>query len=286
MLEVPGYKIEHKLGEGAMGAVYRGSQDGTGRAVAIKMLPPHLATNEEYIARFYREAESAMKLQHPNIVAGLAVGETGGFHYFVMEFVDGESFEKKLQREKKIAEKEAIGYAIQCASALEVAASKQIVHRDLKPANILVNKENQVKIVDLGLAKQTGGGGQQLTRVGMIMGSPYYLAPEQAAMSQLDARTDLYGLGATLYHLVVGRPAFEGEDPVDILDQVISAPPPDPRLRNPQLSADFAKAIQKLMAKKPKDRFQTPTELRVALETMQKGGGGFFGWLKRLFGGK
>jgi serine/threonine-protein kinase len=274
-LDIPGFSIEQKLGEGQMGAVYRGTHMASGTSVAIKILPPHLATNREYIARFKREAESAIQLQHPSIVRGLAVGELQGFHYFVMEYVDGESLEKRLQREKKVPERDALAWAIALASALECAAAEKIVHRDIKPANILLSRAGEVKLVDLGLAKQVGAGEEkkpQLTRVGMIMGSPYYLAPEQAACQPLDSRTDLYGLGATLYHLVTGGVAFDGADPIDILDQVISAPAPDPRLRAPHLSEPFARVIKLLMAKKRDDRYATPTELRLALEHLRKNG--------------
>jgi serine/threonine-protein kinase len=274
-LDIPGFSIEQKLGEGQMGAVYRGTHMASGTSVAIKILPPHLATNREYIARFLREAESAIQLQHPNIVRGLAVGELQGFHYFVMEYVDGESLEKRLQREKRVPERDALAWAISLASALECAAAEKIVHRDLKPANILLSRAGEVKLVDLGLAKQVGQGAEkkpQLTQMGMIMGSPYYLAPEQAACQPLDSRTDLYGLGATLYHLVTGGVAFDGADPIDILDQVISAPAPDPRIRAPQLSEPFARVIRRLMAKKRDDRYATPTELRLVLEHLRKTG--------------
>jgi len=290
-LEIPGYVIEQKLGEGAMGAVYRGRRASDGAAVAIKILPPQLAKNAEYVARFTREAESARRLSHPSIVAGLDHGTSGGFHFFVMEFVDGETLEKLIQRHGAVPEPEAIRHAIAVASALECAAKEGIVHRDLKPANILVSKDGLVKVVDLGLAKQTGagGGGPQLTRVGMIMGSPYYLSPEQASLKPLDTRTDLYGLGATFFHVVTGQVPFDGADPIEIMEQVLNSAPPDARVRNPKVSVELSQVLKKLMAKRPDDRYATPTELRKALEHLRDtgrlpGAGGLWGWLKGLFG--
>jgi serine/threonine-protein kinase len=288
---LPGYELEKKLGEGQMGAVYKGRETASGRTVAVKLLPPHLAANREYIARFDREAQAAMRLQHPNIVQGIACGEAGGFHYFVMEFVEGESLEARIKRDRKVPERDALEVALGVAAALECAAREGIVHRDLKPANILVGTGGQVKVVDLGLAKNVDDEKKQqpaLTRVGIILGSPYYLAPEQAATQKVDARSDLYSLGATLYHLVTGSVPFDGQDPIEILENLLSSPPPDPRRRAPDLSEAFSRAITKLMAKRPDARFQTPTELRLELLRIREDSsrGGTLRWIKRLLTGR
>jgi len=280
-----------------MGSVYLGRHTKLNRKVAIKILTPQVSEDKTYIARFYREARASCQLNHPNIVQGLDAGEANGFHYFIMEFVEGESLQDRLEREGKLPEPDVIGVGIGIASALEHAAASAIVHRDLKPANVLLDQGGQVKLVDLGLAKQVGGGSdiQKLTRAGVILGSPYYLAPEQAAEQGVDHRSDLYSLGATLFHLATGAVPFDGEDPIEILEKVLHSSPPDPKVRNPELSDALSWVIGKLLSKQRDDRFQTAKELREALEEPKATGtvkampapkrGGLFGFIRGLFGG-
>ncbi len=200
------YRILRRLGEGGMGAVYLGFQEGQNRQVAIKVLADQLASSDAYVKRFYREAKSGEILNHPNIVRGLAVGQDAASrkHYLVLEYVDGPSALALLEKHGRLPVGDAVHVALDVARALEHAHSRNVVHRDIKPDNILITRSGVAKLSDLGLAKRTDEA-SHLTGTRQGFGTPWYMPYEQAINAKhADARSDIYALGATLYHLVTG----------------------------------------------------------------------------------
>lgn len=267
------YEIMSKLGEGGMGAVYKAKQRGIERLVALKILAPHLAKDPEFRERFIREARAVAKLNHPNIVAGIDVGTDRGLYYFAMEFVDGQSLGSLLhKRGGTLPEREALEFTRQVALALHHAHTHGLLHRDVKPENILIGRDGQTKLADLGLARSARRDEDaSMTSAGMAVGTPYYISPEQArGMSDLTAGTDLYSLGATLYHLLTGKHVFEGPTGAVIMAKHVGEKPPDPRDESSELSKRTAQLVVKLLQKDPKDRYkdgqQLADELHAAIE--------------------
>jgi len=258
-------RIERELGRGGMGAVYLAHHLTLEVPVAVKVLPPHFAAkNPQFAARFLREGRLAARLAHPNLMAVRDADrdEQTGLHYLVLEFVDGGSVKDRIDA-GPIAPAEALDIAIGVAEALVAAAEHRIVHRDIKPDNIMLTRKGQVKLADLGLAKdigQEGGGG---TMSEAMMGTPAYMSPEQIQDAKhVDARADLYSLGATLYHMLVGATPYQADSTVHLLMKVVHEPLPDPRVRRPELPSAAAELCLRLMAKKPEDR---PASAVVAL---------------------
>jgi serine/threonine protein kinase len=211
---IGGYELLELLGKGGMGTVYR-AKTPAGAVVAVKILAPHLTGNDVLRSRFYLEAKLAMGLEHPNIVRAIDVGEDNARHYLAMEFIDGESLNKRIAREGAIPEPDAIKITADVARALDKAHAEGLVHRDVKPDNILVTKAGDVKLTDLGLAKKAEID-LDLTRTGKGLGTPHFMAPEQFRDAKnVDPRSDIYALGATLYVMVTGRLPFRGNDPLD-----------------------------------------------------------------------
>lgn len=263
--EISGYKILQKLGGGAMGTVYKGIQLSMDRPVAIKILEKHLAKNTEFVERFMREAQAVARLNHENIVAGIDAGQTStGAHYFIMEFVEGEPLSKTLDGQKKLQIKDALEVTLQVAKALEHAHKHGIIHRDIKPENIMLTyTESGVfsKLCDLGLAREEGAT-SKLTVVGATLGTPNYISPEQAkGEKNIDIRSDIYSLGASFYHMLTGSVPFPQTNPAVVCAMHVTKPFPDPRELNPEVPEDVCNIIKKCTEKKPKDRYQKPTEL-------------------------
>ena len=253
-----------------MGAVYKALQLSLDRTVAIKILSPALAKNPAYARRFEREALASSKLNHPNIVAALDVGEEDGLRYLVMEYVAGRTVAQLLAR-GALDEKRAVGIIIQIVRALDHAARADIVHRDIKPANILVTKQGLAKLGDLGLAKEIKADGSE-TEEGIAMGTPFYVSPEQArGEKHIDGRTDIYALGATLYHMVTGRVPFSGPNPAVVMTMHITEPLPPPEEVHEGVSRGLSQIIEKMMAKDKGARYQTPAELMTDLQAWMEG---------------
>lgn len=263
------YELIQKIGEGGMGSVYKARDTSTGRIVALKVLPPNLAQDKTFMGRFQREAIAVTRLEHPNIVRGLDVGSAGGAHYIAMEFIDGQDCDKILARRNRLPEKEAIRIALQVAKALQYAATKRLVHRDIKPANILVTQDGKAYLTDLGLAKSTSATAAKLTQTGITMGTPHYISPEQAmGAPDLDIRSDIYSLGATLYHLVTGRVPFEGSSPAVIVAKHLTEELPNPKDIVPELSPGLVAVLEKMLAKDRNDRYQDPAQLVADLQNL------------------
>jgi eukaryotic-like serine/threonine-protein kinase len=269
--QIEGYRLVSRLGRGGMGSVYKAVQISMDRSVALKVLKPSLVKDDQQVARLRREAQLIGRLEHPNIVRGLDFGVSNGFHYFAMEYVDGESVKGVLDEKGPFKEADALEVVRKVALALDHAHAEGIVHRDIKPGNILLSRDGAVKLADYGLAKGPLED-QSLTQSGVTVGTPQYISPEQAkGPSEVDIRTDLYSLGATLYHMVTGRPPFEGETLAHLIQQVLYEPYAPPRTLRRDLSPDVAFLIDKLMARRPRHRFQTPKELLAALATLANG---------------
>ncbi len=270
--QIPGYKILGKLGAGAMAIVYKAKQLSLNRTVAIKVLPKRFSENPEYVERFYKEGQAAGSLNHPNIVQAIDVGEAGGYHYFVMECVEGKTLYEDLSAGKVFPETEALEIIIQVAHALAHAHAKGLIHRDVKPKNIMINTAGEVKLADMGLARATTDLEAAQTEAGKAYGTPYYIAPEQIrGKIDIDGRADIYGLGATFYHLITGRVPFMAEDSAEVMKKHLREKLIPPDHINTSLSAGVSEVIEIMMAKRREDRYKNVEELLMDLEALRNG---------------
>lgn len=270
--QIPGFQIISKLGQGAMATVYKARQLSLDRIVAIKVLPKRLSENQEFVDRFYREGRAAAQLNHPNIVQAIDVGEAGGYHYFVMEFVDGKTVYDQLQNDKAIAENLAVKIVLQTAMALDHAHARGFIHRDVKPKNIMLGSHGEVKLADMGLAREVSDYQTAQSEAGRAYGTPYYISPEQIRGEiNIDFRADVYSLGATFYHMVTGKVPFEGATPSAVMHKHLKEElvPPDHVTR--ALSAGIGEVIELMMSKQRDDRYGSTRELIADLETIARG---------------
>jgi serine/threonine-protein kinase len=255
-----GYEILGRIGAGAMGTVFKARHRKLNRIVALKVLKPALARNERFVDRLRREARIVASLDHPNIVKGYDLGEEGGYHYFVMEYVEGRSLRDLLAEWGAFPPEKVLDLAIQVAQALDHALARGVIHRDIKPGNILIDARGKVKLTDMGLAK--GPADVTITRDGATVGTPQYISPEQARNpQQADVRSDLYSLGATLYHMATGTPPFRGETMAEVIHQVLHDQPRPPSELDPGVGEGLSLVLRKLLAKDPAARYQLPAEL-------------------------
>jgi eukaryotic-like serine/threonine-protein kinase len=271
---IQGYKILTKIGQGAMGSIYKALQISMDRIVAIKCLAPKYSQNDKFRERFLREARAVARLNHPNIIQGIDVGDSNGVHYFAMEYIDGPTVGELLKRGGALDEKRALNIVTQISRALQHAFNHGIIHRDIKPDNIMLTREGVAKLCDLGLAKLPKDTGDASgTRPGASMGTPYYIAPEQARGEQnVDTRADIYSLGSSFYHMVAGEVPFVGQSAADVISKHLTEPVTPPRVKNPLVSGGVDWVIVKMMQKTREDRYQTPTELVRDLEAITAGG--------------
>ena len=270
---IGGFELLEKVGQGGMGAVYRARQVAADRIVALKLMKPKLAKDTSHLERFLREAKASGRLKHPNIVQGIDAGCDSGYYYFALEFVDGETLRKIIFRDGAVPEQQCLEIGMQMARALEHAWGFGMVHRDIKPANIMIEQESgTAKLADLGLAKSTQSGDPSVTQLGIAIGTPYYINPEQARGEEdIDVRSDIYSLGATLYHAATATMPFRGESAPVVMSKHLSEPPEPPRKRNPDISEGFSAVILKMMEKDREDRYQKPVELLADLELVAEG---------------
>jgi len=266
--EIAGFELLEKIGQGGMGTVYRARQLSMGRVIALKVLSRRLARNETYVRRFFREARAAAKLNHPNIVQGIDVGKSGGYYYFAMEYINGETVAEKIAREGPLPEAEALAVCAQVAHALEHAHSRaNIIHRDVKPQNILIDPSGTAKLADLGLAREAIRGDAAVTFSGVTLGTPDYISPEQIRGEvDLDGRCDVYSLGATLFHMVTGKPPFTGQTANVTMAKHLTDMVPDPSGIRPGISPGTTAIIRRAMQKDKESRYQTAEEMARAIE--------------------
>jgi serine/threonine protein kinase len=272
--QIPGYQMLTKLGKGSMGVVYKAKQQSVDRVVAIKILLEPLAQNKEFIKRFEREAMIAAKLSHNNVVNAIDAGVIDGHYYFVMEYVEGPTIKDFLDKNKTFDEKEALRITLAIAEALKHAAQRGLIHRDIKPENVILTKEGEVKLADLGLARLTDDDKWVLSEAGMAIGTPYYISPEQVrGQTNIDIRADIYSLGATLYHMVTGKVPYSGESPNEVMrkhvDPNVTLVPPDHL--NSRLSGGLGMVVETMMAKNREHRYQTPDDLILDIKCLQRG---------------
>ncbi|MCW8129253.1 MAG: serine/threonine protein kinase [Planctomycetota bacterium] len=270
------YILIRKLGEGAMGAVFMGLEiEGDSAAeVAVKVLKKELTQgNKTLVDRFLREAKSAVALTHENIVSAKGAGEEDGFHYYVMDYFEGEPLDVMLKRDKKIGATRAVEIIIDAAKGLGYAHGLGFIHRDIKPANIYLTKDGPAKLLDFGLVKNVDQASQEaLTAPGTVMGSPHYISPEQVKGGKdIDRRTDLYSLGATLFHMVCGRPPFQGSSAATVIMAHISQPPPEPRTLSSEVPPGLSQVILRMMAKERDQRYPSCEALLKDLEEVRAG---------------
>lgn len=264
------YKLLRVLGVGGMGTVYQAVHQELGRVVALKVLEPSSARSEGVLRRFKDEARAAAMPQHENIVVLYEHGEADGFHYLALEFVKGKDLLYYIDQRGQLSNSFSLQVIKQAARALEHAHKHNFVHRDIKPSNFLVTKDKQVKLTDMGLARQLEDIEEdRVTRDGTTVGTVDYMAPEQAKSSHdADIRSDIYALGCTWYHLLTGEVPYPGGTALERLYKHVNDPIPDVRDKNPKVPDATAEVILKMMAKDPAERFQTPTELLEALEAL------------------
>ena len=269
------YRLLKKLGDSGMGAVYL-AEDTLSPAkakVVVRVLSKEHAQDAEFLARFRSEAEAAINLRHPNIVSSLAVRESragieAGAYYYVMEYCEGVTLAELIRSEGFLSCSEAITVVMQVARGLQYAHEHKFVHRYIRPANICIPPRGEAKVMDMGVPKDTPGHGQaQPTVDGQPQGLPYYVSPEQAlGVKRLDHRTDIYSLGATFYHMLTGRPPFEGESPASIVAKHVTEPAPNPQVLRPEIPDALSQVVQKMMAKELSARHRDCTALLAELQ--------------------
>jgi eukaryotic-like serine/threonine-protein kinase len=261
------YRIEKLLGRGGMGAVYAGIEEATGQRAAVKVLAAHLTDNADFRERFMSEVETLKKLRHPNIVQLFAYGEEGEHLFYVMELVDGKNLQDELQASRRFQWREVARIGVDVCRALKHAHDNGVIHRDLKPANLLVDRFDQVKLTDFGIAKLYGA--TNITVAGGILGTADYMSPEQAEGKPVTARSDLYSLGSVLYALLTGRPPFASKSIAEVIHGLRFEKPIGVRRLAPDTPAEFESIVMQLLEKDPAKRIPSAFAVGNFLRAME-----------------
>lgn len=258
------YRILRELGRGGMAIVYEAYQPSLNRRVAIKVLPPQMAFDAAFVARFVQEARAAAQLRHPNIVTIHDVGEVNGLYFIVMEKLEGEPLSELIRRTGRLASTRAAKILAQIAAALDYAHAHGIVHRDIKPGNIIVGPGDQAILTDFGIARAADS--SHLTRTGMLMGTPEYMSPEQASGQPAGPASDIYSLGIVLYEMLTGRAPFRADSTPALLHQHVYAQPAPVRSHAPGVAAEVDAVLARALAKEPARRYRTAGDMATALQ--------------------
>jgi serine/threonine-protein kinase len=267
------YDIHRRLGRGGMAEVYLAEQESLSRRVAIKVLKGNLAGDETYVRRFLHEAKAAAALVHGNIVQIYEVGCIDGIHFIAQEYVEGQNLKQLLDRQGALGVAAAVNIMRQVSAALYKAGQQKITHRDIKPENIMLSIGGEVKVADFGLARvERDGQSMNMTQVGVTMGTPMYMSPEQVEGRVVDTRSDIYSFGVTCYHALAGRPPFEGDTPLNLAIQHLNSEPPRLEDQRPDLPSGLCRIVHRMMAKRPEDRYQSASELLRDLRGLQADG--------------
>jgi len=268
------YKIEAQIGRGGLGIVFRALQESVNRPVAIKVLAREIASDPVAMGRFKREAVSAGKVTHPNVVGVIDFGQDKGLHYMVMPFVKGETLKARLIRKKRLALRTATEVLAQVARGLEAIQKAGLVHRDMKPENLMIDAECQVRILDLGLAKPEENAQDTLTQQGFTVGTPTYMSPEQCmGEDKITIAADVYGLGATVYELLTGAPPYVADSDIGIMKAHVKAPVPNPATRRNEIPTGLAEMIMAMLSKQPAGRPQASQIAEFAEKMLGRDGG-------------
>lgn len=259
------YRIARRLGGGGMGVVYLAVDEGLERRAAVKVIRPEMAASRDMIDRLKLEAQAVARLSHPNIVSVYAFGTDRGLNYVAFEFIEGEDLAAVLARESRIEPLRALRLVRQAAEALQFALKNSVIHRDVKPANILVLKGDRVKVADFGLAKRLDSE-SNVTKTSSVVGSPSYMAPEQALGHPVDFRADIYALGCTLFTCLQGQPPYSADNPLGVLMKHASDPVPEPAALKTMIGGRVIDLLRRMMAKKPDDRFPSYEALIAAID--------------------
>ncbi len=254
-----------KLGEGGMGIVYKALDARLQRTVAIKVLPSELAADPTFLARFKREARALASLNSPYIAQIYTISDDDRPPFFAMEFVEGPTLRQVLNEQGRLPLRRSLDLLIQMARGLQEACEKGVIHRDIKPDNVMLTLKGQVKLTDFGLVKRVGGDPGMTTR-GIVLGTPLYMSPEQARGEELDLRSDIYSLGATFFHMLVGEPPFRGDSAFAVMRKHEEEELPPLATLPGTISASVYAILQRMMAKKREDRFESYESLIEALE--------------------
>lgn len=264
------YRIQKNIGRGGMGHVFLAEHEDTKQRVALKVLSPELATHADFVARFHREARLLAALDDDRVARVFFSGAAEGVPFFAMEFVEGRNLEELLRDEGRLPPPRAIELMAATAQGLAAAAKRGLIHRDVKPTNLLLDAKGRLKLVDFGLAR-TVDSESRLTVTGTVIGTPYYLSPEQALGKPVDVRSDIYSLGATFYHLLCGSVPFEAESPVAIIMRHVHQPPDALTKRSKHVPEPLARIVMRCMAKDPTRRYQDYDELLADLDAARAG---------------
>src|SRR4051794_14592351 len=261
------YQVGELLGYGGMAEVHRGRDLRLGRDVAIKMLRPDLARDDNFQLRFRREAQNSASLNHPAIVAVYDTGEERGpagelLPYIVMEFVNGRTLKEVLAAEGPLMPRRALEISADICAALEFSHRHGIIHRDIKPGNVMLTQTGQVKVMDFGIARALASGATTMTQTSAVIGTAPYLSPEQARGEAVDARSDVYAAGCVLFELVCGHPPFVGDNPVSVAYQHVREDPRPPSDSNRDVTPPIDAIVLKALAKNPLNRYQSAGEMR------------------------
>jgi predicted Ser/Thr protein kinase len=268
---IPGYTFLKRLGQGGMGEVFLAKQESLDRNVAIKLLPPEFCKDKAYVQSFMKEARSAGKVTHENIMGSIDVGESKGRYFFVMEYVQGETLFRLIKQQKTIPEAKALDFARQVARGLRHAFQMGLIHRDIKPQNILITPEGQAKVCDFGLATELKSDDAQLgENEDNVHTTPAYASPEQCRAEPLDHRTDMYSLGVTLYEMLTGRRPFIASTPKDLMTKHVTEQPQPPKAVNPAISEAANQLVLKMLRKQKDERPRSYDELLAEFESVTK----------------
>ena len=271
------YELKERIGEGAMAEVWRAHDPSIDRVLAVKLLKQEFRSNPTYSARFLREAKAAGALAHPSIVTIYDVGEADGFSYIAMELLDGSPLDQVLASGGQISDERVLAIAGQLASALSYAHLSGVIHRDIKPSNIMLGRDGRtIKILDFGIARVAEAEGARLgrdqdrTQAGQVLGTPRYMSPEQALGQTVDGRSDLFSVGAVLYEMITGRPAFTGASPATLALQITQQNPTPIASLSPRCPGGLRFIVDKLLSKRPERRFSDGAELARAVQREAK----------------
>ncbi len=268
-LRIGNYEIIGKIGDGGLGTVYKARQISMSRDVALKVLHKKWLTDEEFKKRFLLEARLAGRLSHQNLIQVYDVGRDRGVYYFSMEFVDGETVEDMIERDGPLDPPKAVDFVIQCLRAIAYIKNYDIVHRDIKPGNMMVTRKGNLKLGDFGFVKSKLD--PMIATEGEVLGTPDYISPEQAmGLETIDWRSDQYSLGCSLYHMLTGKPPYEGSGS-SVMRQHIKSDLPDPRTINSNIPDPVVQVLERMMAKDPRDRYQDTDQFFEDLELVKMG---------------